>query len=192
MRTEYSDEALVAMIQKGAGRADKTELGRAYTTLLERMLPVIHARADLLAGRSGGSCSREDLTQEGMLGFLSAISAYKPGRGASFRTFAGVCVGNRVISALRRGAAPTAALDEAGIDAALAAASDPQDIFLAMETTRRIMEVIQENLSALERGAMEAYLAGERYEEIARRLEVPVKAVDNALQRVRKKLKEFL
>jgi len=61
-----------------------------------------------------------------------------------------------------------------------------------MERTRRIMEAIQNDLTALERGVMEGYLAGERYDAIARRLDVSSKAVDNALQRVRKKLREFL
>lgn len=203
LTAEASDEALVALIQQG-GRDGRSEsgaelFGQAYAALLERILPVIRARTGALYDHhcAGRAITREDLMQEGMLGFLRAVSAFQPGRGASFRTFAAVCVSNRVISALRRGRPggrdfpqETALLESDSSPAA--EAMDPQDVFSAMERTRRIMEAIQNDLTALERSVMEGYLAGERYGAIARRLDITPKAVDNALQRVRRKLREFL
>ena len=199
LAAEASDEALVALIQQGVQSESGAEMfGQAYAALLKRMLPVIRARTGALYDNhcAGKAMTAEDLMQEGMLGFLRAVSAFRPERGASFRTFAAVCVSNRVVSALRRGQAggrefpQEAALLES--DSSAAAAMDPQDVFSAMERARRIMEAIQNDLTALERGVMEGYLAGERYDAIARRLDVSSKAVDNALQRVRKKLREFL
>ncbi|MCL2105646.1 MAG: sigma-70 family RNA polymerase sigma factor [Oscillospiraceae bacterium] len=182
---QWDDEALVLLVQGGGGQSPK-----AFGLLLERITPVVKARVRSLAGEDDA----QDLTQEGMLGFLSAVSAYRPERGASFRTFASVCVSNRIVSALRRAAGGGQALLPLPEESALAEIpeNDPQDIFAAMESTRRIMEAMQERLSALERGVIEAYLAGEPYELIAGRLNISAKAVDNALQRVRKKLRQFL
>jgi RNA polymerase sporulation-specific sigma factor len=172
------------MVQRGEDSAG------AFAQLLERSQPVLRARAQaaLCRQRAGGSLAREDLLQEGMLGFLSAVSSYRPERGASFRTYLSVCVNHRILSALRR-AAQAAEYCELPQDIA---AMDPQDVFSATEDLRGMMEVIRCRLTALERGVMEYYLTGERYETIARELGRTPKAVDNALQRVRKKLRQFL
>ena len=182
--SECGDETLVSMVQRGENSAG------AFALLLERSQPVLRARATAALRRQGkdGAHSRDDLLQEGMLGFLSAVSSYRPGRGASFRTYLSVCVNHRIISAMRR-AAQVAEYSELPQDIS---SMDPQDVFSAMEETRRMMEVIHSQLTALERGVMEYYLAGERYDAIARELNLTPKAVDNALQRVRRKLKQFL
>ena len=193
-----SDEALVAVIQRGDGSENSAE---AFGLLLERTLPVIHARVEFAIARTEGGHgitgkgrmgSREDLLQEGKLAFLSAVSSFQAGKGASFRTYLSVCVSHRVASALRRSART---FEEALPEDFLipgARAMDPQDIFAAMEETRRIMEAMHSQLSRLERNVIEGYLAGQSYEAIARRLSVGPKTVDNALQRVRKKLRKFL
>jgi RNA polymerase sporulation-specific sigma factor len=182
--TECNDEALAALVCRSERSAE------AFGVLLERTMPVICARVDALADGCGAA-QREDLVQEGVLAFLSAISSYRPERGASFRTFASVCVKNWLISVLRRGAAQEELLREDDLPANWAAA-DPQDIVCARETVRHMREVIREQLSPLERNVLEHYLAGERYDRIARALRTSSKTVDNALQRVRRKLCEFL
>ena len=187
----YSDDALAAVIQRGDGSGDSAE---AFGLLLERTLPVIHARVDFALAHTdkGRVSAREDLLQEGRLAFFSAVSSFQPNRGASFRTYLAVCVSHRVASALRRS---VKAYEEALPEDFLipgARNMDPQDIFAAMEETRRIMEAMHSQLSRLERSVIEGYLAGQSYEAIARRLNVGPKTVDNALQRVRKKLRKFL
>ena len=107
-----NDEALVGIIQRGDGSGDSAkgfgDSAEAFGLLLERTLPVIHARVDFAlahaeSGRKAARMgSREDLLQEGKLAFLSAVSSFQPGRGASFRTYVSVCVSHRVASALRR------------------------------------------------------------------------------------------
>ena len=196
-----SDEALVGVIQRGDGSEDAAkgfgDSAEAFGLLLERTLPIIHALVDFALAhakseRRANMGSREDLLQEGKLAFLSAVSSFQPGRGASFRTYVAVCVSHRVASALRRSAK---VFEEALPEDFLipgARSMDPQDIFAAMEETRRIMEAMHSQLSRLERSVIEGYLAGESYEAIGRRLAVGPKTVDNALQRVRKKLRKYL
>jgi|GEM_PF-360543 len=192
--TQCDDEALVAMIQRDETGAER--FGPAYAALLERMLPVIRARVNALNRTAFGTDKpAEDLMQEGMLGFMQAVSCYKPGLGASVRTFVSVCVNNYVTSALRRYGKRERTAEVTLTESDLppgAETTDPQDLYSAMETVRQIREVIRTELTALERSVMEAYLAGEHYDAIAVRLHITSKAVDNALQRVRKKLKGFL
>jgi len=186
---DISDEALVEMFRRGDRRAE------VFGLLLERALPVIHARADAAIRRAGPNCRipRDDLLQEGTLGFLSAVTAYQAQRGASLRTFISVCVSNRLDSALRKGSKLPS--EEELLDTALppgCESMDPQDVYAAMEDARRLQDVMQRQLTELERGVLEAWMDSERYEAIAKRLGVPVKTVDNALQRARRKLQRFL
>lgn len=186
-----NDEALVRLVQAGGPGSEGAACVEAFGLLLERMTPVISARVSILAG-SATPQAREDLMQEGVMGFLSAVSAYAPERGASFRTYASVCAGNRVVSALRRSgaAAREVPLTESDLPVGIAM-DDPQEIFFAMEETRRMAELIRDRLTDLERGVLEAFLAGERYEAIAKQMGIGAKTVDNALQRVRKKLQQL-
>ncbi|MDR1463929.1 MAG: sigma-70 family RNA polymerase sigma factor [Oscillospiraceae bacterium] len=182
--THGSDETLAQLAQ--AGNAE------AFALLIARTVPLAQARAAQFfsAGR-GAAQTAEDLAQEGMLGALSAVTTFRPEKGASFRTYASACINNRILSALRRGRSEaTVPLPEEDLPAR-GADADPQDIFSMMEETHRVMEAIRLRLTDLERGVAEAYLAGERYDQIAARLQVTPKAVDNAIQRVRRKLKEF-
>ena len=182
-----SDETLAGMFRRGDHSA------QAFGLLLERVMPVIRARTQSALRRSGGALSQDDLLQEGMLGFLSAVSAYREGRGASFRTFVSVCVSNRLSAALRKNAGAPA--QEELFEAALPPgyeSMDPQDIYAAVEDARRMMEIMQRRLTQLERGVLERHMDGERYEAIARNLNLSPKAVDNALQRARKKLLRYL
>ncbi|MCL2300334.1 MAG: hypothetical protein FWC27_09350, partial [Firmicutes bacterium] len=149
-----SDEALVAVIQRGDGSENSAD---AFGLLLERTLPVIHARVEFALAHPGKGRlgSREDLLQEGKLAFLSAVSSFQPGKGASFRTYVSVCVSHRVASAMRRSARVwEEALPEDFLIPG-ARGMDPQDIFAAMEETRRIMEAMHSQLSRLERSVIE-------------------------------------
>lgn len=182
---ECSDEALAELFRQGAGEA--------FSLLLERVSPVIHARVDAALRRAGPRVAKDDLLQEAMLGFLSAATAYRPGRGASLRTFVSVCVSNRVSAALRKSAG--SALEEELLESALPPgyeAMDPQDVYVAMEDAQRCLDVMHGRLTGLERAALEGYMDGERYDAIARRLHVTPKTVDNALQRAKRKLQQYL
>ena len=185
---EHGDEALALAFRTNEGGRG----AEAFTLLLDRMAPVLCARTDAALRRSG-MIPRDDLLQEATLAFLSAVTAYRPGKGASLRTFISVCVSNRLSSALRRQAAAPA-LDEF-IEAALPPGyetTDPQDLYAAMEQARLLLRTMQSCLTPLERAVLEAHMDGQRYEAIAKALDVSPKTVDNALQRARRKLQRYL
>ena len=186
--SERSDEELAGLFLRGEQSAE------AFGLLLERLQPVLHAKVDSARRRAGTNITiaRDDLLQEAMLAFLSAVTAYQPGRGASLRTFVSVCVTNRLSAAMRRQAGVPTEQELLESDLPPGYESmDPQDLYAAMEDARRLQNIMQRQLTALERGVLEAHMAGERYEAIAKCLGCTTKAVDNALQRARKKLQRY-
>ena len=184
---EQGDEALAALFLQGEQSA------AAFALLLDRLQPVIHARVDFALRRTDSRVARDDLLQEAMMAFLSAVTAYRAGRGASLRTFVSVCVANRLNASLRKQAGTPA--EEQLRETALPPgyeSMDPQDLYAAMEDARRLQDVMQQQLTQLERAVLEFHMDGERYEAIAKQLGCSSKAVDNALQRARKKLQRYL
>ncbi|MCL2445536.1 MAG: sigma-70 family RNA polymerase sigma factor [Oscillospiraceae bacterium] len=181
------DETLAEMFVRGEQSTAVFEL------LLQRMSPVLHARVESAWQRVGGAVARDDLLQEANMAFLSAITTYQTGRGASLRTFVSVCVSNRLNDALRKHAA-TPQLEEL-LENVLPqglSAMDPQDLYAAMEDARRLQQVMAQQLTALERNALQAHIDGLDYHSAAQTLGITAKAMDNALQRARRKLLRHL
>ena len=190
---EPSDEILCAQAAAGDRMAEETLVLR-YNRLV-RMCP----RPYFLAG--GDS---EDLTQEGMVGLLSAIREYDPQKTASFRTYAEVCVKNRLFSAVKAAARDkhtplnnsvsfeTPLFSGAGERFACGApgqqAEDPEEIFLSRESFRERMDALNGQLSGFEASILRLYLKGLSYAEIAVEVNKSPKSVDNAVQRIRRKL----
>ncbi|MCL2195703.1 MAG: sigma-70 family RNA polymerase sigma factor [Oscillospiraceae bacterium] len=184
---DYRDEILAEMFVRGEQSA------MAFELLLQRMQPVLHARVESARQRVGDAVARDDLLQEATMAFLSAVTTYQAGRGASLRTFVSVCVSNRLNDALRKHAA--APQLEQLLESALplsASAMDPQDLYAAMEDARRLQQVMAQQLTPLERDALQAQLDGLSYASAAQVLGISPKALDNALQRARKKLQKHL
>jgi len=177
--TALCEEALALQAAQG----DDT----AMAELIRCIMPLARAKAAVYSGLRIGE---EDLLQEGMLGFLNAVRSFEASREVSFRNYAAVCIQNRILSAVRSQASGKhAALNTAlPLTEILLAADDPQDIFSAREDAAALQDFLQQQLSDLERSVALLFLAGERYGQIAQTLGVSNKAVDNALQRVRKKL----
>lgn len=179
-----SDEALVPLAKAGDSEA--------MAELIGRMTPMVYGKASSF--RKGKGAEFQDLTQEGMIGFLNALYAYDPAGGASFRTFADVCVANRLRNVVRTrpGMANTQTLsiETSGLPSSELGAppQDPQDIITGKDQFSSLMK----SLTVLEREVAFRFAAGESYDEIAAALSVTKKAVDNALQRIRKKLKNSL
>ncbi len=181
---ELSDEQLVGFARHGDDSA--------MALLIARLTPAVNARAAVNA--VGHSMEFDDLAQEGMLGFLSAVYSFREDGGASFRTYATSCINNRIISALRRQSRskdiPLPALvplEEAGLTAD--ADTDPQEIFSEKESVRQLDNTLNRVLSPLEKDVIDLHLSGCSYDDISKYLGISSKAVDNALQRVRKKLR---
>ena len=131
----------------------------------------------------------------GLLGLLSAVGTYRPDGTASFATYASVCVRHRIISAVKRAGSlrnvPPSAMeswDDGDFEGLPNGQADPERMLLEREEAARMRERLKAVLTELEYQVLMLYLSAYSYEEIAARLHVGAKTVDNALQRVRRKL----
>lgn len=146
---------------------------------------------------------KDDIIQEGMIGLFKAIIDFKKGK-ASFRSFAGLCITRKIISALKSSKRQkhiplnsSISLDNEEItnpDGLLAdTASDekklnPEAIIIDKENLEYYESLIKEKLSSLEQKVLRYHIQGLSYRDIAQLLQKDVKAVDNAVQRIKKKL----
>lgn len=188
-----TDEELVARFQ--AGDSD------AANTLVENYKPLVRIRARALYLAGG---DREDLLQEGMIGLFRAMQTYRPDHenGASFRTYASVCVSRQMYSAVQSSArqkniplnesVSIEELEERQADRSLGTAQSPETILLGRESENALRSEIDRKLSRYESEVLELYLEGLDYRQIAGRLGKPDKSVDNALQRIRVKVQNLL
>ena len=190
---EPEDETLCVLAASGDRKAEEALVVR-YNRLVR-----ICARPYFLAG--GDS---EDLIQEGMVGLLAAIREYDPDKAAAFRTYAEVCIKNRLFSVIKAAARDkhiplnhsvsleTPLFGGTGDPSALGApdgqGTDPEEILLSREAFRERLEALMGQLSGFEAGVLRLYLNGLSYREIAAELGKPLKSVDNAVQRIRRKL----
>lgn len=135
----------------------------------------------------------EDLMQEGLLGLLNAARTFQRERGAKFSTYANVCVTNKITTALFK--SNRTGLSEEELEKALQSAGiqedsqTPESILLEKEMARELSRKVRELLTDREWQVFRLFLNGSTYHQMARRLNISPKTVDNALQRVRKKLK---
>ena len=139
---------------------------------------------------------KDDLLQEGMLGFIYAVKKYDEDKGA-FPSFAKLCVTRQILNAVRRSnnVKQKALCDYVDLDdiATLADPSDnPLENLLQKEVSERISQAINEKLTHAERQVIFLFVDGNSYEDIARTLNRSVKSVDGALQRARIKLMKYV
>jgi RNA polymerase sporulation-specific sigma factor len=139
----------------------------------------------------------EDLIQEGMIGLFSAVQTFSAEGGASFRTYASVCIKRRMLSAVRsascqkhRPLSNYVSLDDEANAQAVAFTSvvNPEDTIVSREIIGVLKNVVKKTLTASERGILDMYISGMTYAAIAKTLNVSIKSVDNSLQRIKKKL----
>ncbi len=152
---------------------------------------------------------REDIIQEGMIGLYKAIRDYKPDKLASFRVFAELCITRQIITAIKTATRQKhiplnsyislnkPIYDEESDRTLLDVISghkitDPEELVISREELIHIEETIGEILSSLEWNVLTLYLQGRSYQEIAYDLDRHVKSIDNALQRVKRKLEKYL
>lgn len=149
----------------------------------------------------------EDLIQEGMLGLLSAIRQYDPKQNATFKTYAELCIKNRLLSAVKTDSRlkHNPLNDGVPLDSLLSEESQipllaytelfrrtPEEQVLARENKMELQQSFKRCLSPMERNVLRLYLDGLSYQEIAEQTGKPIKAVDNAIQRIRRKLAQNL
>lgn len=175
---KLSDEKLVELC-----REDKVS---AADELIRRFAPSVFKRA-----ASYSASLSEDLAQEGFLALLDAVRSYSPDRGASFSTFAQLCIRNRMINVCKRVLNDCDELSE-DLDRPDDPAGIPENIVVQQSSVDELYSMLNSELSKLELKVLRYYVAGLPYSEIADKLGVTKKTVDNAVQRMRKKVRDLL
>ena len=188
---ELSDLQLQQMAVSGNREAEEVLVGR-YMQLVRAC-----SRPFFLAGGES-----EDLIQEGMFGLISAIRQFDPENGAAFHTFAEHCIKRRLLSAIRSASRlkhfplnDGLSLEQLSEDMSVPFAAipdyiqpSPEELVLARESKEELYSAFRDRLSGLEKKVLDLYLDGLSYQDIANRLGKDGKAVDNAVQRIRRKM----
>ena len=187
---------LVLRARNGDGSA-LDALIRRYTTFVR-----LKASSYFLAGGDG-----DDLIQEGLIGLYKAVRDFRPDKETSFRSFAELCVTRQIITAIKTATrfkhAPlngyisfshTPSGQEAESECTLGDAlpgpgvNDPAVCVISTEELQSLVGCLGTSLSGLESNALRLYLEGSSYEEMAGELGCDTKTIDNALQRVKRKI----
>ena len=185
-----SDEELIARLLEGETIIEDY-LMEKYKGLVRQK-----ARAMFLIGGD-----TDDLIQEGMIGLFKAVRDFQPGREATFATFARMCIDRQIYSAIqnsnRQKHLPLnsyVSLNQEDESSPIweLSVENPEEIIIDQETTRDLQQKISDYLSPMENKVLDLYLKGEGYVEIGRIVGKSPKSIDNALQRIRAKIREVI
>ena len=192
--SNLTDEQIISQIKQG----DQESL--AY--LLEKYKNLVNIKVSkyFMIG-----AEKEDILQEGMIGLFKAIKDFKEEKQKSFKSFANICIERQLITAIKSSnrqkhmplnsylSLNTSAYEDNEDGTELIETfevdtiEDPLETIMKQESFDEIQNAVHKSLSKFEGQVLERYMQGESYEVIAKRLDTPVKSVDNAIQRIRKK-----
>lgn len=191
-----SEEELVQMAKSGNSEV--------MDFLLERYKVKVRQKAKAMYLLGGDT---DDLIQEGMIGLFKALRDYDKTKQASFQTFADLCISRQMYSAVeasrrkKHGPLNSYISLNAGADGeedivleekiAGPSMQDPQELLIDQENVASFFQRIEHSLSTMEMQVLNQYLQGMDYHQIADKLGKSDKAIDNALQRIRKKVQEI-
>ena len=193
-----TDEEMVKMAQEGSVTAEEY-LIKKYKDLVKKKSSTYFIM--------GGD--KEDVIQEGMIGIFKAIRGFDEEKEASFKTFAEICINRQIISAIRNSNLQKHQIlnesislssdnDPEGEQKTLEErlpsnkSDDPETLMLMKEIGQYLKEESHEIFSTLEQKVWDRMLQGKTYQEIAVELEKTPKAIDNAMQRIKKKIYTYL
>ncbi|MDQ1539569.1 MAG: polymerase sporulation-specific sigma factor [Actinomycetota bacterium] len=193
-QVQVEDGYLIALAKQG----DAT----AYDRIVRRYYGFVRLKASSYFLAGGDS---DDLIQEGLVGLYKAVRDYRTDRESSFRNFAELCITRQIITAVKTAtrnkhtplnqyvsfsATPSSGDSEATLEDVIPgpAAHDPVNQVISSEELQALVGCLSTALSELESRVLALYLDGRSYEEIAGLLDCDPKAVDNALQRVKRKV----
>ena len=191
--TSETSEELCARAQEG-DRAAEEILAERCSQLVKSC-----ARPFFLAGADS-----EDLIQEGMFGLLKAIRSYDASHDVPFEAYARVCIMSRIYSAVRSASADKhkplnnsesisqkPLIDDSREFSASLSGSDPAMLLIHMEEQQERLHLLERCLSSFEKKVLALFLEGRSYSDMAEELQKPMKSVDNAIQRIRRKAAAF-
>ena len=194
---DHTDEALVDLSRMGDNEAEEH--------LIRRYKEVVRAKTRIyfIVG-----ADEEDVAQEGMIGLFKAINSYDPERKASFRTFAELCINRQIMSAIKTAnrqkhtplnqsvslSKPIGDAEESTLGETLKepSQSDPEALLVGKETINSILSNDGGMLSEFEQFVWNERMKGKTYAQIAEMAGKSTKAIDNAVQRTKKKIMDYL
>jgi RNA polymerase sigma-H factor len=197
--TELEDHALVEKVRGGDERSLEVLLARY------RKFARSKARTYFLAGSD-----KEDVVQEGMIGLFKAIRDFDPAQATPFRAFAELCISRQILTAIktanRQKHQPlnsSVSLDapaygdergdsSVGDNLVASTLADPAEIVISAEEIEALRDSMRDSLTELEGDVLRLYMDGKSYEEIAGVLGNHVKSIDNALQRIKRKVQRHI
>ncbi len=163
----------------------RIEETKSFIELQRRYLWLIRQKAN----KYSDSSNIDDCVQEGLLALYNAAKNYDPQMNTSFRTYAGICIKNRIINESLRNSRQNNYLQSSlVIDEEQSTVSLEEEIELK-EDFEAVLNQIHITLSEFEKKILAIYLSGSERSEIPVKYGIPIKAYDNAVQRFRKKLK---
>lgn len=191
--TKMSDEDIVKQVRNG----DKY----ALEFLLEKYKELVNMKVGkyYIIG-----AEKEDIIQEGMIGLYKAIKDYEGEKQSCFKSFANMCIERQLITAIKTSnrqkhmplnsylSLNTSAYDE-DEDTELIeifnnkTVEDPLEMITKKEYYKTVEDIIDKSLSSFEKKVLQRFVQGDSYIDIANKLDAPVKSIDNAIQRIRKK-----
>ncbi len=188
-----TDEELVKMAQEGSRTAEEFLINK-----YKELAKIKSSMYFIIGG------DREDVVQEGMIGIFKAIKEFREDKTASFRTFAEVCINRQIISAIRNANLrkhqilnESVSLNQDNepeegekplLERLRSKDDDPETLMLMHEIADFLREDREEIFSSLEKKVLAAMLQGKKYKEIASELHRSSKTIDNAIQRIKKKI----
>lgn len=192
------DEEIVMMAKLGDEKSQEYLINK-YSNFVK-----VKAKSYFLIG-----ADKEDICQEGMIGLYKAIRDFKPSKLASFKAFAEICITRQIITAIKTATRQKhiplntyVSLNKPIYDedsdrtlfdvVSSVEVSDPEELIISKEEVAKIRKNMLKVLSSLEIEVLESYLEGKSYQEIAKDLDRCSKSIDNALQRVKRKLEKCL
>ena len=192
---QMTDEQLIRKLRRG----DKNIIDY----IMEKYKNLVRKEANAMYLLGG---ENDDLIQEGMIGLFKAVQDYDLKQGASFFSFAKLCITRQMYSAIeasrRKKHGPLNSYvsfyeqgeDESTLEDTMAASgeSNPEELFVSQEYVRILQSRLEESLSDLENRVLYLHLMGTDYKTIARLLDKSPKTVDNALQRIKTKTEKIL
>ena len=192
---KLTDEQLIAKLRDG-----EKEI---IDYLMEKYKNLVRKEANAMFLLGG---ENDDLIQEGMIGLFKAVEDYEPDQGASFFSFAKLCITRQMYSAIeaskRKKHSPlnsyVSIYDKSGETNALLetmgtrTVTDPEELLIGQEYARLIESKLEEQLSSLENRVLYLHLLGTDYKTIAKLLDKSPKTIDNALQRIKAKTQKIL
>lgn len=189
------DEELISLIKQGNIYAEECLYRRYICTIKKIISPFFLIGAD-----------KDDLLQEGMLGLYKAIKEYKINNKCSFKSYASLCIKRHIITIIRSSTRQkhyplnnyvsfnVLLCDDNGIcfldTIANSYCDNPETIIILDENKRKLNFIINKSLSNFEKKVMSCYISGLSYHEASALLDTDEKSIDNALQRIKKKMRE--